>query len=592
MKKNLLVLVSASLFAFSCGGGKQPSESNTPKQYEKAQGGRYYSGVFRMNETEYIKTLFPHTIVDAYSYRVANQIFEGLLKFDQSNLTITDGLAESYEVDETGTEYTFKLRKGVKFHDNPCFGEGKGRELTAEDIAYCFTQLCTASEYNLGFSIFKDVLKGANEYYNASAGGKTPGFDVEGIKVIDKYTIKLILESPSSIFKFNLAGPYGYIFAKESLEKYGRDVRVNPVGTGPFMIRDAATDIDEDIKIILTKNKEYYGVDEFGNKLPFMDAIEISFLHEKKNEMHKFKKQELDMIYRLPTDIIIDILGNESSDGDGEYLGYQLQREPEMATHFLAFLNQHSVFQDVNLRKAFSFAIDRKKILEEVLDGEGDSPGYYGVTPATFEGYDIRQINGYHLNLDSARYYLAKSDYGPGKKPFPKIHLNLNADGDRNSQVAVEVQNQLKDHLDINIDINPTQQAQHTENMMTGNTEFFRTGWLYDYPHPQNFLSAFYSKNVPSEIHAKSWPNLTRYVNHKFDKYYEMGLESDSKEAYKYFLKAEQVLMDDAPVVVLWYDEAFRLLQPYVKNFPNNPMQYRDLSEVYFDFPETVQKVE
>ncbi len=122
------------------------------------------------------------------------------------------------------------------------------------------------------------------------------------------------------------------------------------------------------------------------------------------------------------------------------------------------------------------------------------------------------------------------------------------------------------------------------ENMIGGKSKFYRAGWQADYPSPENFLRLFYGKTVPSDPNAKSYPNFARYVNPTFDRYYEAGLQAtDKAAAYENFMQAEKILMDDAPIVVLWYEEGYRLLQSNLKNFPNNAMQVRDYSEVYFE---------
>src|SRR5210317_722742 len=123
----------------ACGGNDSADDSK--EGLIQAKGDRYYGGVFRINESEYIKNLFPHNITDAYSYRVASQIYEGLFRFDPETLEVTNGLVESFEVNDSGTKYTFQLKKGVYFHDNPCFPGGKGREFKATDVQYSFKRL-------------------------------------------------------------------------------------------------------------------------------------------------------------------------------------------------------------------------------------------------------------------------------------------------------------------------------------------------------------------------------------------------------------------------------------------------------------------
>lgn len=577
MKANLhyLVILIIGFLLVSCGGEKK--ENKESSVLTKAEGDRYYGGILRINESEYIKNLFPHNITDAYSYRVASQVYEGLFKFDDTTLEVTEGLVEEFDVDDTGTEYTFKLHEGVYFHDDECFPGGKGREMTAEDVAYCFTRLCTKHPNNQNFSaIFQGVLKGADKYYNASANG-TPDFDIEGIEVVDKYTIKLNLVAPNALLTTNLARPACFIYPKEAEDTYGIDMRIKAVGTGPFVL----SNVEENISIILNKNENYWRKDEFGNQLPFLEAVSIQFINNKKTELFEFKKGNLDMIYRLPTEFIIQILEETSTGANGEYSQFELQRSPEMMTHFISLMNQRGVFSNINVRKAFNYAIDRSKILDFVLNGEGFESGKYGITPMVFQNYDVTKINGYTLNIDSARYYLAQAGYPEGRG-FPKIEFYLNSEGERNTLVATEIQKQLKDHLNIDVELVILPLAQLLDKAYKGEYNMMRAGWVSDFPSPENFLWLFYSKDVPNSSGEVSYPNIARYINRDFDALYQKALRSKSvEEANQVFQRAEQLMMHDAPVIILWYDEGYRLIQSYVKNFPNNPMQYRDLSDVY-----------
>ena len=576
MKSGLLALMIAGGLTLLTSCSEQDQDKNQDL-LEAAKGGRFYGGVFRLNESEYIKNLFPHSIVDVYSYRVANNIYEGLMTFDQNTLEIKPSLAESYTVDSTKTVYTFKLRDNVYFHDDPSFEGGQGRKLTAEDVAYCFRLLCTQRAENQSFHLFKDIVVGATEHFDQTANGQKASAGVEGIRVLNDQTIQIRITEPNTMFLQNLARPGTFIFPREAYEKYGMDMRTKCVGTGPYLLQS----VDADNQIILGKNKNYYGVDEFGNKLPFLDAINIRFLQDKKIELLEFKKGTLDMMYRLPTDYIIEILADSEADDAGGYSKYDLQRDPEMSTQMLILNNEHEAFKDVNVRKALNFAIDREKILDYVLNGEGYMEGYYGVTPPAFDKYDITNIRGYRYNVDSAKYYLEKAGY-PNGKGFPSVTLDLNPEGERYTNVALEVQHQLQQNLNIQIEMQILPLAQIAEKSMSGSFSMLRLAWIADYPSPENYLWAYYSKSIPEDPSEDSYPNLSRYRNPAFDALYEQAMHAvTNEEALSYFHEAEELLMKDAPSIVLWYDEGYRLLQSNVKNFPNNPMQYRDFSEVY-----------
>ncbi|MGK7393791.1 MAG: ABC transporter substrate-binding protein [Candidatus Cyclobacteriaceae bacterium M3_2C_046] len=575
MKISWKVVVLALLVA-SCSPNKEKDQSLISKR--EAKGGRSYGGILKLNESEYIKNLFPHSITDAFSYRVASQIYEGLFKFNQTDLSLEKSLAESYEIDSTGTIYTIKLKEGVYFHDDDCFEQGKGRELTAEDVAYCFTQLCTQRLQNQSFnSIFKGILQGGESYYEASSQGQKPNFKVSGIEVVDKYSLRLKLNKPNAIFLINLARPACFIYPKEAWEKYGQDMRIHAIGTGPFQLNQ----VDENISLSLVKHHKYHGQDKFGNQLPFLDGLYISFLNNKKTELYEFRKKKLDMVYRLPTEHIIEILEETNVNENGEIQNFELQRVPEMVSQFIIFNTNHPQLKNKWVRKALNFAVDRNKILNFVLNGEGFDTGHHGITPPVFDNYNIENIAGYHLNLDSARYYLKKAGYNSGNE-FPSLELLFNAEGERNTQVAIEIQKQFKDHLNIDLKLTILPFAQLLERGYQGKFDMIRIAWYADFPSPENFLWLFSGKDVPSSPEQNAYPNIARYINPLFDQYYEKALGSkDIETANQFFQRAESVLMKDAPLLVLWYDEGYRLLQSFIKNFPNNPMQYRDFSEVY-----------
>src|SRR6478752_8188085 len=173
MRKIFLFLICASFVSLNSCTTQNGGETQDQEALREAKGGKYFGGLFKVNESDYFKNLYPHNINDAISYRIATQVYEGLLKFTQDSLKLTPSLAESWTKDPSQTVYTFKLRQGVKFHDDACFADGKGREVTAEDVKYCFTLLCTDYASNQGFpAVFKGLLKGGDAFFEASKGGK------------------------------------------------------------------------------------------------------------------------------------------------------------------------------------------------------------------------------------------------------------------------------------------------------------------------------------------------------------------------------------------------------------------------------------
>ena len=584
MRKVFLLFVGTA-FLLSCSSEK--SEKTTVETKKEmptsALGGKVYGGMFRLNESEYVNNLFPPHIVDPHSARVAHQIYNGLFKFSADSLTLEPDLVESYKLDASHLVYTFKLKKGVFFHDDPCFPDGKGRELNAHDIQFCFDELCNDDSLNQGFVVFHDFLKGANEYFSKSSTENKLNH-VSGITVVDDYTLQLTLAKPNALFLQNLAEPFCYIYAKEAFQKYGNQIGSHPVGTGPFLLAKKEDFVEEE-SITLYRNPNYFDKDSYGNALPFLQGLTVYFVSDKKQEVEMFKHNELDMIYHLPTEYIIELM--EHSDENDEIQDYIHQNTAEMSTHFLGFLmNNKSPFSNVNLRKAFSYAIDRTKIMQFILQGDAHEEGIYGITPPNaFPNYHADKIKGYKLNLDSAEYYLSKA----GKRNY-QIRLDYNKDGERNLLVAQEIKEQLETNLGITVHLNPQALQDHMDHILSGQSQFYLIDWMYEYPHPENFLLSFYSHEINKD-HTKSFPNYSRFENAEYDALLEKAIyETHPERISQEFFEAEQRLMKEAPAVVLWYDESYRLLQHYVKDFPNNAMQYRDFSTVYIEKPRTLRE--
>ena len=574
MKKviySLLIFIVAGLFS-SCGNGK----SNTGSSRE-AKGGVFYGGVFKMNEVEDFRNLYPLNITEVTSHRIANQVYEGLVKLSQSDLSVIPCLAENWEKNADASQWTFHLRKGIKFHDDPCFSEGKGREVTAKDFIYCFEKLCTSSSENQQFgNTFKDRVIGANEYFQSTIDKKPLTGGVSGIKVIDDYTIQINLLHPFAGFLNILSTAGCWIYPQEALEKYAVDMRVKCVGTGPFQVKS----IKEGEAVILERNENYWNVDEFGNQLPYLDALKYTFIKEKKSELLEFKRGNLDMIFRLPIEMIPDILGELGSAKEGN-APFEMQVVPAMSTFYYGFQHQSTIFDKKEVRLAFNYAIDREKIVNYTLQGEG-VPGNYGIVPPSFKDYDSKALKGYTLDIDKARKYMATAGY-PDGKGFPKLTLQINSGGgDRNIQTAEVIQKMLKENLNIDVEINVMPFAGHLESVETGKAQFWRSGWTADYPDPETFLTLLYSKHIPEKLSDKSFLNTVRYKSVRFDSLFSAAMqEVDDKKRFDLYRQADQQAIDDGAIMPIFYDEHYRLVQMNVKNFPSNAMEYRDMTRVF-----------
>lgn len=541
---------------------KQQKEEITA--YKKANGDRFYGGIFRMNETEYIDGFFPHYLIDPISRRVSSHIFEGLLKYDENTTELQPCIANYFQFDSTKNKYIFYLKHNIYFHDNSCFPQKKGRELVAEDIAFCFRLLQKKHKLNRGYEMFKNVFEQNDSLL--------------GVKVINKYAVEFSLKEKNHHFLDLLTSSFAYIFPKEAYELYGNTIRLHPVGTGPFCLKETS-DLNENLSVFLSRHNHYHEHDEFDNPLPYLDGIEISFLKEKDLIVKKFLNHELDYIHRIPKKEISIIL--DDSLKTSIYYDYVIQQLPELTTHYLGFNLSKKLLSDT-LRKAFQYAINTKLVMKEVLPY--DSLQKRSLVPDYFSKYPFDSLNLPTFNVDSAKKYLAKAGYPNGKK-FPKISISLYTDGERNSIIANNLKKQFKENLNITIEVNPMPLGQHLETVLNKETHLFLGEWTYQNPKIENFFYSFYSN-------YRTFPNLTHYKNGRYDFYFKQALSTKSeKKKNFYLLKAEQNVIDNTGVIVLWHDKSFRLLQPKIRNFSTNSLQLHNLCNVYFQPPQTLKEV-
>lgn len=567
----IIIYLFALLALSSCGSKKQSSNAT-----KEGKGGVYLGGSLRLNEEEYLKSLFPPNITEVTGQRIVNNIYEGLVKFNVSTLAIEPCLAEKWEVLDNGKKFVFHLRKGVKFHDDPCFPDGKGREMNAHDVKFCFDLLCYNRPTDIqAFWLFKDLVVGANEYNDATGKNPKDNSGVSGIKVIDDYTIEINLIRPFSVFIDRLALPSTAIYAKEAYEKYGSEMRIKTVGTGPFKIKSV---LDNQV-VFLEKNPNYWEKDEFGNQIPYLDFIKITFLKEKKIELAAFKKGDIDLVYRLPFEMMEEVVDSKNN-LKPDYANFQLQYKNAMNIQYYGFLHPGKIFHDKKVRQAFCYAIDREKIATFTYKGSG-VPAKYGFIPPGCGTYDATKVKGYTFDPEKAQNLLAEAGFPKGQG-FPKVTLQINSGGGRNGQVAEAIKKMIEETLNVPIDIVTVTWAQHSESVEAAKCDFYRLGWIADYPDPENFLNLFLSMHVPADLKTKTYINSFRYKNPEFDKLLNLALATtDEKLRNEYYAKADQIVIDDAVVLPIMYDIDYRLLQPNLMGCPQNAIEHRDFRRAF-----------
>lgn len=584
MKAKYLGLIGCMLILVGCAGDKAETkkeviENRVAKGSVTEHGKEIainYGGLFRMNESSPFKSLFPQSIGDEVSAHIGSQIFEGLVKLDEKTLEVLPCIAKSFTANEDASVWTFKLEENVFFHDDKCFKDSKGRKVTANDVKYCFDLLGTAHPLNNTFYIFQNKIKGVNDHYERTGRGEKVEGGVEGIKVIDDLTLEITLVKSMSFFPKLLIYNGCWIFPKEAFEMYGEDLRSHTVGTGPFVL-DA---VKEGNQVRLKRNSNYWRKDKFGNQLPYLDLVKVTFTRDKKSELLNFKKDNLDMIAKLPVDEMEAVLVGLDEAIKGQNTAFTYQQTAALDVQNYDFLHTGDIFKDIRIRKAFCYAVDRKSLVQDVLRGDGE-PAVHGVIP-NFPGYNNTGIEGYEFNPEKARALLAEAGY-PDGEGFPSLTLTLSDGGGRNSRVSEALHRMFQQNLGIHVNIDVIPFTTIQDKMRTGAMEFSRRGWVADYPDASTFLEMYYGRTVPKDPHAFSMVNSSRYTNPEFDALFEKAMQTaDEKARVKLYQECDKILIEDAAFLPLYYSDYVRLVKDNVIGLPINAMDYRDLSNVFF----------
>lgn len=506
--------------------------------------------IFHYNEYNGIASLDPAFAKSQSTMWPAHQLFNTLVEINDS-LNIIPSLAKRWEVSEDRTEFIFHLRNDVYFHDDDAFPGGKGRKLTAADVAYSFYRIIDPATASPGAWIFNRKVD-----------------SIQPFKAIDDTTFQLRLIRPYHPILGILSMQYCSIVPKEAIEKYGLDFRRHPVGTGPFsFIR-----WEEGQALILKKNPRYFEFDSEGNRLPYLDGISVSFYDSRATEFLLFRQKQLDFINDIEASFKDEVLtknGALRKDWEGKI---ELQVNPYLNIEYFGMmvdednsLVKNSPLKSKKLRQAINYGFDRRKMVLYLRNSLG-TPAESGFVPLGLPSFDTSVVKGYHYDPIKTKQLLIEAGF-PGGSGLPTIKLYTIA---IYSDMANFVAKQLSES-GIPVQIEVVQKSLLLELTSGSRALFFRGSWIADYPDAENYLSVFYSKNPAP-------PNYTRYNNPQFDELFERAIaETDDSLRYELYRKADQLVMEDAPVIPLWYDKVVRLVQTNVKGFRPNALNLLEL---------------
>lgn len=562
MFNKFIILLLLIPFLFSC-------ETNPATDAEgviSAKGGVRYGGEFRFMSSEKVKSLFPLEVNDIYSNRVVSQIFQGLLKIDPGSTDLVPSIATETKVNENSTLFTFKLRDDVYFQDDACFEDGKGRKVTALDFKYVLEFACSSHELNQISYLLKDKVKGADLYYNGEAD------HVEGIRVVDEHTLEIELKSPFSGFKKVLTHVGLSVFPKEAFEKYGKDIRTHPVGTGAFVL-----EAFEEEKIVLKRNNTFWDKDDFGNPLPFLDKVIMTYSKDKADELLSFRAEKIDLVLDIPVEEVENVLGTLHEAQAGENVKHIVDSKSSMSITYYGFAHGSEEFSKKEVRQAFNMAVDRKSIIDNWLEGEG-WPATNGFVPR-MKGYPSLDVKGHTYDVEKAQALMASAGY-PNGKGFPTLSLYVNAlEESGGHKLAKAVASSLKENLGVNVKIELVTYEDREKLILDGTAIFWRAGWVADYPDPENFLNLFYSGNIGEN---SSTINPFKYKNPEFDAMFEKALaETDDEKRMDLFAQCDQIIINDAAVMPLVTDDFVTMVNLKVRKFVTNEVEQLDFSRIF-----------
>jgi peptide/nickel transport system substrate-binding protein len=533
--KELLYTLSL-LFLFSCENKTELLNKN----------------VFRYNESKGISTLDPAFAKTQVLIWPTNQLFNGLVQMD-NNLNIEPSIAKYWEISNTGKTYTFSLRNDVYFHNHKIFKNGIGRKVNAFDFEYSLNRIIHPETASPGAWIFNNVSK-------------------DGIKALNDSTLQIRLISPFPAFLGLLSMQYCSVVPKEIVDFYRDDFRNNPVGTGPFQFKLWK----EGEKLILTKNPNYFEKDSMGKPLPYLDAVSITFINDKQSEFLEFLKGNLDFINGLNPANKDEMLTKNGNLNPKYENRFRMINQPYLNTEYLGFLLDSSKIKDKSspvlnkkIRQAINYGFDRKKMMTYLRNNIGN-PATEGFIPIGLPSYN-RYLKGYSYDPDETRKLLSEAGFpnGEGLSPITLTTTNDYLD------LCEYIQQQLAQFgIEIIIDVNTG--ATFRDMVANSKLEFFRGSWIADYPDAENYLALFYSKNL-----SPIGPNYTHYTNPEFDKIYEQAmLEINDSLRFELYDKMNHLIMNDAAIVPLYYDEVIRFVKNDILGFEGNPMNLLNLKNV------------
>ena len=509
--------------------------------------------ILKLNLSSPVTSLDPAFASDQPNTWSVNQLFNGLVQLDAS-LNVIPCIAKSWTISENRLLYTFTLRNDVFFHDDRCFADGKGRKATAVDFEYSFKRLIDPATAARGNWVFQSIVDSISPFY-----------------AVNDSVFQIKLQKPFAPFLQRLSIQYCSVVPKEAVELYGADFRSNPVGTGPFkFIR-----WEEGELLILHKFEHYFEKDAQGIQLPYLDAVNIQFITNKSTEFLKFLSGEIDFVSDVDAALKDNILTKEGTLQKKYADRIKLLKGPYLNTEYFAILMdstkeivQQNPLQFKQVRQAINYGFDRNEMLLFLKNNRGIA-ATGGIVPPSLLDQSRDMQYGYHYDPDTALQLLALAGFEDGVG-LPEITLHTI---EQYQDIAVYIKDKLED-IGIAIKIETVDSRILREMRLNETTVLFRSSWIADYADAENYLTVMYGN-------SEAPPNYTHYKNAQFDSLYQIAVTENNDSIRKQlYYSMDSIMIQDAPIIPLFYDEVYRFTQKNLEGLEPNALNMLELKRV------------
>jgi len=533
MKKTLYILLSVVLLGSLLMAGCWPSPPVEPPPVEPPPIVPGEGGVLNLYGID-PWTLDPAVSSEMTSHEYIMQLFSGLVCLDD-NLEPAPDIAQDWEISPDGTTYTFYLRDDVMFHD--------GTEVKAEDFKYSWERACDPATGSQTAAAYLGDIVGVSEVL----AGETK--EISGVSVTGDYTLEVTIDAPKSYFLSKLTYPTSFVVDGTNVASGGEWWRY-PNGTGPFKLNQWG----ENSLLVLERNELYYG------ELAKVDFVNFQLWGGVPMNMYETGEIDATAVSITYIDKVIDERGPFYQD---------LITVPELSFYYIGFDTTKPPFDDVNLRRAFSQAIDKDKLVSLVYRDMMQTAD--GVLPPGMPGYN-EDLVGLDFDVTEARELIANSKYGDVSN-LPPITITTAGWGGLISSDLEAIIYEWRQNLGVEVEVRQLEPQRFLYHLTEEKDEMFHMGWIADYPHPQDFLDILF--------HSGTENNYGQYSNPEVDALLEMAnVEPDSEVSLGLYQQAEQKLVEDAACLPLWFGENYVLVKPYVSGYEVNPMGIAVLNTV------------